>query len=506
MKIETSTPPPLSQVMLWVENDRTQVSGADPNILQALDRCLRFPTQIAQAKEQGHTYLGEDITWDGWVRLLHIPKTILPWFPTGLLAQVSNLLTSWSIPYQVRDQRVRPEDGLPEPATIPLRNYQEEAVREAIDSGQGVLDMPPRSGKTRIAVELVRKLGLPTVYIAPTDGIVTQTLSVFESFLGANYAFHLIGSNWEPSRKSPVVLCTAATAAMLPAEFYETRQVILVDEFHHAASASYKQIFAFCRHIYYRYGMTGTFFRSGTDAMAMHALLSHTIFRVTAREMLDRGYLVPTNVLFCPVDTKHLRGVSGMGFTQGHGRAGIHENQDRNFLVARIARYLHEQGRRVLVLVGTREQGRQVARALSDDLTLQKRRGAQFNRVEFIHAQRPRPIIQAVLASFQEGQEVGILIGTSLIGEGIDIPEADALVYARGEHAAVTLRQFSYRVCTATPGKKRALLVDFADRHHRKLMEHSQDRLRLFYEEPTFQVDVAESEVDLYRRISSLAW
>jgi superfamily II DNA or RNA helicase len=240
--------------------------------------------------------------------------------------------------------------------------------------------------------------------------------------------------------------------------------------------------------------------------MAMHALLSHTIFRVTAREMLDRGYLVPTNVLFCPVDTKHLRGVSGMGFTQGHGRAGIHENQDRNFLVARIARYLHEQGRRVLVLVGTREQGRQVARALSDDLTLQKRRGAQFNRVEFIHAQRPRPIIQAVLASFQEGQEVGILIGTSLIGEGIDIPEADALVYARGEHAAVTLRQFSYRVCTATPGKKRALLVDFADRHHRKLMEHSQDRLRLFYEEPTFQVDVAESEVDLYRRISSLAW
>lgn len=502
MKISTPSPAPAS-ISLWVENERTQIFGAPPEILQAIDRCLRYPTQIAQAKEKGHTYLGDDITWDGWVRMLHVPKTIAPWFPTGLLSQVSNVLDFWKVPFQVRDLRKRPEEGLPEPATIPLRDYQQEAVQKALDAGQGVLDMPPRSGKTRIAVELVRKLGLPTVYIAPTDGIVTQTLSVFESFLGANFAFHLIGSNWEPFRKSPAVLCTAATAALLPDEFYATRQVILVDEFHHAAAASYREVFSRCSHIYYRYGMTGTFFRSGTDAMAMHALLSHTIYKVTARDMLDRGYLVPTDVLFCPVATPRLRGVGGLGFTQGHGRAGIHENQDRNALVARIARHLHEQGRRVLVLVGTREQGRQITRALSADLFLQ-RRGTEFSAVEFVHAQRPRPIIQRILESFQQGQEVKILIGTSLLGEGIDIPEADALVYARGEHAAVTLRQFSYRVCTATEGKKRSLLIDFADRHNRKLLEHSQDRLRLFFEEPTFTVDVVESEADLYRRISAL--
>lgn len=490
-------------VILWVDNDRTQISGADPNVLQALDRCLRYPTPIAQAKEEGHTYLGDDITWDGWVRLLRIPKTIPPWFPTGLLAQVTNLLGVWQVPFQVRDQRQRPDEGLPEPATIPLRDYQVEAVQKALDAGQGVLDMPPRSGKTRIAVDLVRRIGLPTVYIAPTDGIVTQTLSVFAQYLGKNYAIHLIGGHWQPTARVPVVICTAATAVLLPAEFYAGRQVLLIDEFHHAAAASYKAIFSHCKHIFYRYGMTGTFFRSGSDALAMYALLSTTIYKVTAQQMLDRGYLVPTNVVFCPVDTPRLRGVSGMGFTVGHGRAGIHENQARNALVARVARWLYGQGRRVLVLVGTREQGRQVARAIGQDLP-PKRQGAQFHPVEFVHAQRPQPIIRQVLESFQQGQGVGILIGTSLIGEGIDLPEADALVYARGEHAAVTLRQFAYRVATATPGKTLSVLVDFADRHHRKLMEHSQDRLRLYFEESTFRVDIAESEEDLYRRISVL--
>jgi len=74
----------------------------------------------------------------------------------------------------------------------------------------------------------------------------------------------------------------------------------------------------------------------------------------------------------------------------------------------------------------------------------------------------------------------------------VELPSADALVYARGEKAEVTLTQNAYRVCTATPGKKQAIIVDFADRHNKKLMNHSLERLGIYYAEPTFSVDVLQ--------------
>jgi superfamily II DNA or RNA helicase len=39
--------------------------------------------------------------------------------------------------------------------------------------------------------------------------------------------------------------------------------VIFVDEFHHASAKQYRDVFKHCAHVFYRYGMTGTFFRSG---------------------------------------------------------------------------------------------------------------------------------------------------------------------------------------------------------------------------------------------------
>jgi superfamily II DNA or RNA helicase len=110
--------------------------------------------------------------------------------------------------------------------------------------------------------------------------------------------------------------------------------------------------------------------------------------------------------------------------------------------------------------------------------------------VEFLSTDRPRDVQVRVISSFLDNQEVKILLGTSLLGEGVDLPNVDALVYARGEKAEVTLTQNAYRVCTAIPGKREAIIVDFADRHHRHLIAHSEERLECYYTEPAFDVTV----------------
>jgi len=393
----------------------------------------------------------------------------------------------------VKDLRARPEEGFPEFPVVELRDYQEAAVEAGIKLGRGVFDMPPRSGKTRVMCELHRRISLPTIWIAPTDRIVQQTARVIEGHFGKHYVIHQIGQKGlEDAARHKVVVCTANTAAVLPAEFYATRQMIAVDEWHHGAAKTYThEIFPKCDHVFFRYGMTGTFFRSGGDDMAMHGVLSDTIYKVTSHELLSRGFLVPTHVAFLPIPAKpKLRG-AGSSFNGGFGKAGIHEHTYRNQLAAHAALLLHQMGRKVLILVGTKVQGRELSHILHHFLP-EAPAGCQFKAVEFLSTDRDRYIQTQVIDSFLANQEVKILLGTSLLGEGVDLPDVDALVYARGEKAEVSLTQNAYRVCTAIHGKPNAIIVDFADRHHRRLMEHSQERLAVYYHEPTFSVSILD--------------
>ena len=479
-------------IYVSVDNNRSTVVGADNAILGYLDQVLRYPTPQAVAAERGIQLPGEVGAWDGWIRLFRIPKTQPSWFPTGLLPMVEDVFQKSGREYQVTDTRDRPRGDVPEPGVqIKLRGYQDDAVQKALAAGRGVLDMPPRSGKTRTMCEIHRQLAVPTIWIAPTDRIVRQTFETLEGFFGKNYAYHLVGvAGAQEAKRRRVVVCTAATAIRLPEEFYKSRECIVVDEWHHGSAPSYWKIFSHCDHIFFRFGMTGTFFRSGQDAMAMHALLSQTIYKVTSQELLDLGYLVPVYAVFVPVPTKRLYGVEN-NFITGHGKHGIHENRDRNQLVAHTAMMLCQTGRNVLVLVGTKKQGYMLKGILKAMLPLSPGR-AQFQTCEFVSTDMDRKKQGEVLASFESGQEVKVLLGTSLLGEGVDLPTADALVLARGEKAEVTLVQSMYRVCTAQPGKVNAIVVDFVDRHHKKLQEHSLERLQVYYNEPTFHVQVLD--------------
>jgi superfamily II DNA or RNA helicase len=476
---------------LKVNNNRTEIVHGEEWMVNLLSKEMRYPSPLAQFDSDGITIPTDENGWDGWVRLLQKRVKMNSYFPTGLLPMAVRLCDKFGCPVSVDDRRVRPEEAMPELIDIPLREYQKAAADKALAIGRGVLDMPPRSGKTRTMCEIVRRVALPTLWIAPTDRIVKQTRETIAGFFGKNFALQLIGSKKvEDAFDVPVVVATAATAARLPPEFYETRGCISVDEFHHAAAKQYDTIFRNCDHIFYRYGMTGTFFRSGQDALAMHGHLSNTIYKVTSGELLRRGYLVPANVVFIPVFGPKVGRVDTT-FQRGHGKYGIQEHFGRNQLVAQCALTLYRRGRRVLILVGTKKQGREIQRMLLRFVPSSPN-SSEFESVEFVSTDKDRSAQGRILESFDRGEEVKILLGTSLLGEGVDMPSTDALVYARGEQAEVGLTQSMYRVSTAVEGKPNAIVVDFADRHHKKLMAHSMERLRVYYEEETFGVSVLQ--------------
>lgn len=483
------------QLTLVVGNNRVSVYSADTWTRWVLDQELRYPTAVSRAQESGWRPPNEEPgEWDGWVRLFHQPKTLPSWFPTGLLHYVEQLFQKLRVSYQLEDGRERPEQGIPEwPEEVLVdRDYQLGAVDAAIRIGRGVIDFPPRSGKSRTGMAIVAKLGLPTMWIAPTDAIVRQTLRQFQHFFGESFACHQVGTaDIAKVAGKPVVLSTYATAVALPPTFWKTREVLFTDEWHHGGAKTHQIIAKLCDHIFFRYGMTGTFFRSGDDAMAMHALLSNTIYKITSKELLDRGYLVPTNVVYVPVESSRLQCPSSDGRVAPWLKYGVQEHDIRNQLVSYCAAYLSRMGRKVLVLVSTKAQGRRLASMIEQQIP--ERQATEFQAVEFVSTDRQRKVQQKILKAFNESDEVKVLIGTSLLGEGVDLPPADALVYARGEKAEVALTQNAYRVCTAWEGKRDAIIVDFADRHNRHLLSHAKQRLETFHADPVFQVEVLDS-------------
>lgn len=183
----------LEEVVLEIGNTWVQIPSCPSAILSQIDQDLRYPTEHAQNLAEGFRPPAEEAFsgWDGWIRFLRRRKNGPSNFPTGLLSRVEALAHTQGWVLSKTDLRRRPSDDIPPVGPISLRDYQKAAAAEAVKVGRGVLDIPPRGGKTRTMCEIHRQIALPTIWIAPTDNIVQRTL---EGFFGKHYAVHQVGS------------------------------------------------------------------------------------------------------------------------------------------------------------------------------------------------------------------------------------------------------------------------------------------------------------------------
>lgn len=504
--------------MLEVDNVRVRVRSAPNRVLWGLYNRLAYLSPSArdagfQAPIEAARDAPDDAeyVWDGMVRFLRRPALRkdgsrgLPWFETGLLPRALAELEALGCPVQMHDTRARPDPNHDIPlfwpsAEKPLFEYQEMAVQAARAAGRGVIVAPPRAGKTIILLELFRRLNQPTLLIAPTTSIVDQTRTAALAYgYGPRDVMVLdADTKWGEARTCALWICTAAKAVSLTKEQAASRQIVACDELHHFTKGGtwgrvLHEIFA---HVFHWFGASGTWFRSSGDDMALEAFLSGVVYSISSRELIALKRLVPTRVAFVPV--------VGPPLKRGEDprKAGVLLHEHRNGLVAAAAIHLAATGRRVLVMVAVKEQGHRIAELINHHGASGTRSGWKFAEFLFrgrggAQAARDLQLRRKLTAAFLDGSGPAVLIGTSLLGEGVDLPDADALVWARGESAAVSYLQGMYRVSTASPGKVESLAVDFSDRHNKKLLEASVERMRIAYADPTFRVSVLSSATDL---------
>jgi superfamily II DNA or RNA helicase len=447
-------------VQVWRTNAWAEIHGAPQWLLQYLARHLSVEVELGADK--GTRY---SVIWKHHGRvygsLVHGNRV-----SAGLTDHVLRLARHYGFRPELRDLRQRPEDQLPLwSVSMAPRPYQE-GVHQAILRGDcGVIDAPPRSGKTLMAARALDTFALPSVYVAPSVQIVRQTYERMVEWFGEDMCARLDGSATPAQRdvSKPFVIATAPSVVKQSPEWWATRRVLIIDEFHHAAAETYHKISALAVNAYYRLGFTGTHFRTGDDGLAMEAVCSNVLYRIPVDYLVEHGFLAAPRVCFSvtgapPVDASDWRAAY---------QKGIVDCDVRNGRVVEIASVLAANGIPTIVLVKRRAHADALGERILNSVVVKGGENA---------------LTSSRVHDFLEGRHE-VLIGTSVIGEGVDVPRAAALIYASGGADGVAMMQSYFRPLTAHAGKSVGRIYDFIDTHNGTLRRHSERRQRMAVEQ-----------------------
>lgn len=423
--------------------------------------------------------------WDGWTTLISPGG----YFGAGLVPHVRRAVElRLGMAVEVVDTRTRPAAQPMDVAPPDLFDFQQEAIDAWFAGGcRGVVDLPPRSGKTHIAINMAIRLGLPTLIVVPTKELVRQTATRFRDHLHPNDVVEVTGGrpNAKKQRRMNHALVWVATpptaAGPKPKgkgrnqprpgmQGILSRKVLVIDEFHHSAADTWQDISMASKEAFYRLGLTGTHFRADGKDLAMHAVLSRCVYQRTVEDMVTLGRLVPARIAM-------VRVLGSTPNVSGHElyAEGIVDHPYRNGLIQVAAQWLMHHGKRCLVLTKHIRHAEQLADMI----------GPGAVQVDG----RDNTVIRGHLNDLAAGK-IGCVVGTSVIGEGVDVPAADALIYAAGGRSPVKHKQDYFRVLTASPGKTHGIIIDFADIHDAKLEETAAHRLGMYRSEGAFTCDV----------------
>jgi len=403
-------------------------------------------------------------------------------FPTGHLPMVKDLLESLRFnDWKLEDVRVLPSHSAvfrwrnkpPDP-----RYYQKEMVALGLHHYRGVFESAVGTGKSLILTLLIKELGVNTLIIVPSSGLQEQLGRSLELAFGSNMVCELKTPDVKKGKKlAPIRLTTVQTLASLQKQgllrdALHDVDMVMVDEIHHAGAESYTALLPELDHIYFRFGFTGTFLRNDSRTLDMWGFLSNRLYHYPPYQATKEGYLTPVEM-----HIERLPGVANRDYQKEYdanycvkverGRAkGAEELM--NAIKRRVEAIPDDE--QILILVDRKDQ---TGKIIHD---LLKASGIDN---AYISGDDKKEVIADTIESYNK-KEIRILVGSTVIGEGIDVHSSQHLILANGGKSPIKLVQAIGRCVRLHPGKKISYVYDFCFEGTCYLEKHCGQRIDTF--------------------------
>lgn len=353
-----------------------------------------------------------------------------------------------------------------------LRDYQQEAVDKTIEHVKRtvepcLLELATGAGKSLICAEIASIIhamtGKRVLCIAPSADLVRQNFSKY--LMTGKPASMYSASAGAKSLRHPVIFGTPLTIKGRISAFQRDFAMVIVDE-GDLLTPTVKAIIAAMREgnpnlrvvlltaTPYRLG-TGYIFREWPDGringqdVASDPYAGKLVYRVTPRELIDRGYLTP------PI----IGGVESGAYDTSE----LIPNKMGVFDSAAVDRAYHGHGRLTAAICG------EIVRQSRN------RRGVLIYGATIQHAHEIMASLPPELSAIVTGetgdrtallkrfsaQKIKYVVSVGTLTVGVDLPHVDVIAVLRKTSAPRLLQQIIGRGLRLYPGKENCLYLDF---------------------------------------------
>ena len=323
-----------------------------------------------------------------------------------------------------------------------LRPYQHQTVQRALRAGGGVIEAPTGSGKTRMGLELARHHGLPVLVLVHTRELVAQWKSA-----GAELNAQLANLD-APMPRGLVVATVQSLSARLSRvrAWAQPIRAILIDEAHHMGAATWQAVLKALPGVP-TYGLTATPDRHDGNNKPLRTLVGRTVARVSPESAERTGSILRPLVRFYATHWSP---------DSGDSRDDLVVSDRRNKVITDLVAAQVRDRRRCLVIVDRVDHADRLVEGLA------QRRGHRV-RAASLHGQLGSERAK-VLAGFRRGS-LDVLVATSLVDEGLDLPDLDTLVLATPTAAQGRTQQRIGRILRPSRRKQAPVVWDLVDAH-----------------------------------------
>ena len=381
-------------------------------------------------------------------------------FGTGLLSHIVEDLTYLGMDYKIEDLRVAVHsDDISLPG-VTLRDYQESMVRKALEAKGCIIKAPTGAGKTLILGGILKALEGKTGLIFFTKKqLLKQTYDDLRKWgidVGLAFGDGVI--------LKPMTLCTVQSIDKVIDSHLEQSEFIIFDEVHEFAKGKVatKVIKSF-PNAPYRIGMTATVPRDPMSRLNLISGLGKVIEEVNAKGLIEEGFLTEPVIQIIPIKDVGTVEDTELTYREVYEKF-VTENDSRNDIIVELAEKIQQKQSRTLIIVKDLKHAEILHSRIpnsfklegKDDLTTRKK----------------------TIGAFKD-DKVSVLIGTTIMQTGIDIPEITHLINARGLKSEIATLQAMGRALRIHKSKNQVFIYDFYDRAP-YLEKHAKERIKSY--------------------------
>ncbi len=345
-----------------------------------------------------------------------------------------------------------PEEGPPVPnavqelALVGLRKTRQDGFSRAM------VVMATGLGKTYLAAFDARAAGAQTVlFVAHREEILAQAQRTFTRVFPEATAGLYTGT--DRTHEAQLLFASVQTLSRSAhlASFHEEQfDYVVVDEFHHAAAATYRRVIAQFKPRFLL-GLTATPDR--TDGADIRALCDENeVFAFHLFDAVSHGYLCPFTyygIIDSTVDYREIPWRNGQfdPNTLEHKLATINR-ADHAF-----REWSEKRQSRTLAFCVSRTHA---------DFMAARFRARGVNAIA-VHGASPTARAEAL--AMLEQAEVDLIFSVDLFSEGVDLPTIDTILMLRPTESRVLFLQQLGRGLRPAEGKERLVILDFIGNH-----------------------------------------